>query len=284
VLLAVFLPCLPGDPPNAVKVPSVRHPSNTKRVGELPPLPLQSIKALKNKFGVTVNDVLVAVITGAIQRYLTLRGEDPKRLSRVRGLFPFNIRKKTNPDEPPEFGNKFTFLPMPFPIQLATPVERLMECKRLCDQLKRSPAPALLTGIQAVGRAVIPYSVMEKITIDMLDKFTLVFTNVMGPQEPVHFFDREILRLMFYVPAIVGTILSLISYNNTFTLGLTTDPQAITDPKDFLQCFSDEFQALQAAAASYEGHSRRTRLGKGAYLRFFFTASLLLAVLAAWVV
>src|SRR5207237_1206342 len=72
-------------------------------------IPLADIKAVKNAFAVTVNDVALALVTSAFQHYGELRGVRIKgRLLRI--VVPVNVRGNGNAGD---LGNRITFVPGP---------------------------------------------------------------------------------------------------------------------------------------------------------------------------
>jgi WS/DGAT/MGAT family acyltransferase len=81
---------------------------------------LRDVKDAKNKFGVTLNDVIVAVCAGALRRWLQERNALPAEPLLV--CVPVSIRTK---EEQTLLGNRVSILVAEFPTHLATPVERV---------------------------------------------------------------------------------------------------------------------------------------------------------------
>lgn len=55
--------------------------------------------------------------------------------------------------------------------------------------------------------------------------FSLVFTNVPGPQKEASLAGYSVADMMFYVPTPVGTVLSVLTYNQQISLGVLADPK-----------------------------------------------------------
>ena len=62
-----------------------------KRVAWGEPLPLDDVKAVSKAYGVSINDVLLAAVAGAIGSYLRSKGDDT-RGQEIRAMVPVNLR------------------------------------------------------------------------------------------------------------------------------------------------------------------------------------------------
>src|SRR5690606_2739117 len=145
-------------------------------------LPLSEVKQVRKRFGMTVNDVVMAVCAGALRRWMDAHGGPPDR-ALVAGV-PFSLRDIG--DE--QAGNQVTLVPVPLPAHLGDPVERLREVHRAMRRIKErfalAPArwlrefsesmPAALMGLASrsafglLGQTAPPINVMV--------------SNVPGPQ------------------------------------------------------------------------------------------------------
>jgi len=103
-----------------------------KKVTWTDPIPLDRIKELgKAISSATLNDVLIATVTGSMRRYLKTRNTSINELD-LRVTVPVNIRK---PGTEFELGNKFSLVFLKLPVYLEDPVLRLKEVKRRMDKL-----------------------------------------------------------------------------------------------------------------------------------------------------
>ncbi|MCA1680062.1 MAG: wax ester/triacylglycerol synthase family O-acyltransferase, partial [Actinobacteria bacterium] len=82
---------------------------------------LDDLKAIKNALSGTVNDVFLAVVTGALARWLRSRGVETDGLE-LRGAVPVSVRTE---DERSRLGNRITMMVGPLPVYADDPVERL---------------------------------------------------------------------------------------------------------------------------------------------------------------
>ncbi len=119
-----------------------------KRVAWADPLPLDEVKVMGKALGCSINDVLLAMATGALRDYLVGRGDAVDGLN-IRAIVPVNLRP---PGEGHTLGNRFGLVFLDLPIGLDHPLERLYEVRRRMQDLKGSYQPVLaLALLSAVG-------------------------------------------------------------------------------------------------------------------------------------
>lgn len=209
------------------------------------PIPLDDVKATGKALGGTVNDVLLASVTGALRRYLDGRGTPLSDLE-FRAVVPVNLRR---PEEAHELGNKFGLVFLSLPVGIEDPLERLLELKERMDEIKRSPEAIVALGLLgAIGTAPIP---VERLVVELFGRGgTGVMTNVAGPRQPIHLAGLPATGVMFWVPQSgrLGLGVSILSYAGGVSLGVATDAGLVPDPEAILDGFRAEFDALAAAA------------------------------------
>ncbi|MFH1154069.1 MAG: wax ester/triacylglycerol synthase family O-acyltransferase [Pseudomonadota bacterium] len=213
-----------------------------KRVAWTAPIPLDRIKELGHAISsATLNDVLIATVTGSMRRYLKTRNTPVNELD-LRVTVPVNIRK---PGTEFELGNKFSLVFLSLPVFLEDPVLRLKEVKRRMDKLKTSADPYVNFGLlSAIG--FLPKALAQKASQVFGNKASGVMTNVPGPKKPLYFAGREITNIMFWVPrsGAIGLGISILSYNGNVTIGIASDQGLMPDPETFLEGFEEEFNFL----------------------------------------
>lgn len=213
-----------------------------KKVVWTDPIPLDRIKTLGRAISsATLNDVLIATVTGSMRRYLKTRNTPINELD-LRVTVPVNIRK---PGTEFELGNKFSLVFLSLPVFLEDPVLRLKEVKRRMDKLKISADPWVNFGLlSAIGH--LPTGVARKTAQIFGNKASGVLTNVPGPRKPLYFAGQEISNIMFWVPrsGAIGLGVSILSYNGKVTIGIASDGGLMPDPETFLEGFEEEFNYL----------------------------------------
>ena len=144
---------------------------------------LATFKRIKDSLGGTVNDVVLAVVTGALRDWLHSRGVRTEGLE-LRALVPVSIRAE---DEHGNLGNRITVMRGPLPVYVEDPVRRLQVVSEEMEGLKHSK--------QALGAEVIsrfndfapPTLLAQASRINFSTRlFNLIVTNVPGPQIPLY--------------------------------------------------------------------------------------------------
>lgn len=213
-----------------------------KRIAWTEPFELDKVKKVGKAISTaTLNDVLIATVTGAMRRYLKTRNTRVNELD-LRVAVPVNVRK---PGTEFELGNKFSLVFLPLPVHLKDPVLRLKEVKRRMDRIKTSPDPYInFALLSAMG--YLPPVLAKKAAAVFGNKASGVLTNVPGPRQPLYYAGQEIKNLMFWVPRSgqIGLGISILSYNGKVTVGIASDEGLMPDPEVLLEGFEDEFNAL----------------------------------------
>ena len=232
------LTVMPSDPNTAFK----GHVGVRKTAVWTEPMSLDKIKIVGKAISTaTLNDVLIATVTGAMRRYLKSRNQRVNELD-LRVLVPVNIRKPGTEDD---LGNKFSLVFLPLPIYLEDPVLRLKEVRRRTDHLKKSADAVVHFGLlNVIG--VLPPALARQFANFFSNKASAVLTNVPGPKEPLYFAGKKIHNMMFWVPrsGMIGLGISILSYNGTVTVGIAADQGLMPDPEVLIEGFEDEFNHL----------------------------------------
>ncbi|HXQ63734.1 MAG TPA: wax ester/triacylglycerol synthase family O-acyltransferase [Steroidobacteraceae bacterium] len=251
---------LPDDPPSPLKGPL----GALKSVAWSKPLPLHEVRTVARALGCTVNDVLIAVIAGALGRYLRRRGYDTRGRT-LRATLPVNLRLA---DEPASLGNRFGLVVLSLPIGIAHPLKRLYAVREAMQALKGSPqAAAAFVTLTALGH--LPAAV-ETLVIDMLSgKASAVITNVPGPPRPIYLCDRLISEMHFCVPqsGTIGLGISLFSYAGELQFAVIADRGLVPSPHAIVDGFGDEFERLLLLTVLGIAHMRAPRLPRAGAAR-----------------
>ncbi|MEY3372316.1 MAG: hypothetical protein RLZZ537_784 [Pseudomonadota bacterium] len=213
----------------------------SKRVAWAPPLPLEDVKAISRVFDATVNDVLMASMTGALRSYMVERGERIDGVT-IRATVPVNLRPL---EHAKKLGNHFGLVFLDLPIGEIHPVLRLVRVVESMKQLKQSRQAVVVYGLLAALGMAPP--VLQNLAFEIFSrKATTVATNVPGPQMPLYLAGEKIKEQMFWVPQTgsIGMGVSILSYNGNVHFGLIADAKLIPDPDAVIQRFIPEFEKL----------------------------------------
>jgi diacylglycerol O-acyltransferase / wax synthase len=214
---------------------------------------LSEFKAVKNKFGGTVNDVVLAVVAGALGRYMRVHGHDTEGLE-LRAMVPVSVRADI---ERGALGNRVAAMWAPLPVGLTNPVERLVTVSQAMEGIKESG--------QAVGAQVLtrlsgfapPTIMAQAARLQARQRlFNVVVTNVPGPQYPLYMLGRELETILPMVPLAENTALgiAILSYNGQLNFGLVADFDALSDVERLAQELRASIRETFDAAAASNGH------------------------------
>jgi diacylglycerol O-acyltransferase / wax synthase len=191
---------------------------------------LDDVKAIKRKHGATVNDVVLAAISGGFRELLLARGEEPQP-HMVPSLVPVSTRAA---GEEGIYENRVSAVVANLPVHLASPAERLAAVQAELSALKESQEAMLGEELLVLGR----YSPFPLISRGVRLAFSLpqreivtVTTNVPGPPVPLYGLGRRLLEIIPYVPiaTTVRTGIAIFSYCGSLVFGITGDLAANPD-------------------------------------------------------
>jgi WS/DGAT/MGAT family acyltransferase len=216
--------------------------SGRKQVAWTAPLDLHVVKAAKDRLGATVNDVLMASVSGALTRYLAPSLGEALRDLRV--SMPVNVRPL---HEPLVLDNRFAAVPLRIPAGLMSLERRIELVKVTLDGLKRSAAPVVVFGLQKALLAFLPEAASRGLIDFLANKCTAVVTNVPGPQQDISLAGRRVRGMLFWVPqrADIGIGISILSFAGKVQVGVMADASLMEDPHDLVHAFEVEFEALK---------------------------------------
>jgi len=192
---------------------------------------LADAKTIRRALGGTVNDVLLAAVSGGFRALLLRRGEPLPPELMVRTLVPLSLRTQDARGIP---GNRVSALFAELPVGLQDPVERLHAITIELDALKRSgQAIAGSTLTQLSGLAPPPLVALGARALARLPqrRVQTVSTNIPGPQQPQYLCGRRMLEIFPYVPLALDVRIgvAICSYDGTLGFGITGDGEHATD-------------------------------------------------------
>ncbi len=226
------------DPPTALK----GSLGVAKRAAWSEALLLAEVKAIGRLTGSTVNDVLLAAMTGALRAYLEERGEPVEELS-FHAAVPVNLRSAASR---PALGNRFAPVFVELPVALADPLERLLEVRRRMTEIKAGPEAEV--GLVLLGTFGMASSEIQRLLVEHIGaRTTVVVTNVAGPPRTVYLAGRPLRTLLFWVPQSgrVGVGISIMSYAGKVRVGVATDKRLVSDPERIVELFHRELARLR---------------------------------------
>jgi diacylglycerol O-acyltransferase / wax synthase len=189
---------------------------------------LQDFKTVKNVFGGTVNDVVLAVVSGALREWLRSRGVRTEGLE-LRALVPVSIRGS---EDRGALGNRIAAMRGPLPVYIDDAVERLRAVRATMDGLKESKQAVGAEVLANVQNFAPPTVLAQASRLNFSTRlFNLIVTNVPGPQFPLYMRGRELLDVfpIAFLPKSHALAIAIMSYNGGMNFGLLGDYDAMDD-------------------------------------------------------
>jgi len=215
---------------------------------------LQDIRDIRKCVpGATVNDVILAICSGAMRQYLQHHGELPD--DTLTAMAPISVRSE---EETGTAGNRISTMTVTLHSNVADPIERLKLIHETTQQSKAQAAavgaqtmtdvtqfmPGMLSGLAA--RAYTRFRLANRIKPFL----NTVITNVPGPQIPLFFTEARMVSLFGLGPVFdgMGLIHPVFSYSGRISIAVTACREQMPDPGFYADCLQDSFDTLYTAA------------------------------------
>src|SRR5262249_20512325 len=158
---------------------------------------LNEVKAIKNRLGGTVNDVILATITAALRAYLLGHGHRPDRME-LRAMVPVNVR---TPNEHLKLGNRVSMMMAPLPIGILDPVERLHQVRTAMALLKEGGQAGRMNRVIELVDVLPPTLQRVVAQLQMAAvPINTICTNVPGPPVSIYVQGKRLETLVPLVP------------------------------------------------------------------------------------
>lgn len=223
------------------------------RVIEGREFPLAEFKRWRDAVpGVTINDGVMAVVGGALRRYLRSKDELPE--GSLITMAPISVRTE---DEKGSAGNVVSGMLVAIGTHIEEPLARL---KFVHDEAMNSKAMSNAVGARAltgfsqfIPGALAGLGARLASQFEMSDQgaaINTVITNVPGPQQPLYFAGARLVNSYGLGPIGhgMGLIHPITSYCGTMVIAVTADRAMLPDPAFYAQCIQDSFDEMKAAA------------------------------------
>jgi diacylglycerol O-acyltransferase len=209
---------------------------------------LDQVKDVKNAVGGTVNDVVIAAVSGAVRAFLQEdRGIDLDGID-FRAMVPVSTRDVGFPDG----NNHVTMWLIDLPLTESDPLERLRKVTEATEHLKvtdQALGASLLTQSASFTPGTV-LSVAARVAAATVRPFNMTITNVPGPQVPLYLQTAKLRRIFPMVPLWVnhGIGVALFSYDGRLNWGLSSDWDSVPDLDRFVGRVREALAELHEAA------------------------------------
>jgi WS/DGAT/MGAT family acyltransferase len=232
----------------------LNKPVGPHRVFDAAEFPLEGFKDIKNAAGVTINDVALAVIGGALLRYLRAKGEAPAEGS-LAAAMPLNMRTRRGvTQENNQVGSVFASLHT----DIEDPVERVIAIRQSTENAKVSGEASplvdalMLAGVFSplISKSVARFWSRNALSQHIPMNISTCISNVPGPDFPLYCAGARMVDyygLGVLTPG-MGIFHLVFSYFGKITLSVLADRSIMPDPEFYHDCLVASYEELYAAA------------------------------------
>lgn len=230
---------------------------------------LADFKAIKNAVeGATINDVVLAVVSGGLRRYLQSHNELPE--ASLVAWVPINARPKNETADGAEnTSNNITAMTAPLHTDIEDPLKRLAAIQSTTSESKEAKSgisARLMTDLsQHVPAATQAMASRMVLRAGLANRICNLFiSNVPGPQVELYMNGARILYQFGMAPLAdgMGLFIATPSYNGTITFGVTSTREVLPDIRFFVTCLEESLDELKHAVAPKKKPAPRKKRAK----------------------
>jgi diacylglycerol O-acyltransferase len=207
---------------------------------------LEEARLLKDRAGVTLNDVVVTACTTALRRFLVDHGDDVEGRT-LKAMVPVSTRREDEHGE--TLGNRVSMFVVDLPVDEPDPARQL---RRVHDQTTALKQSGLVDGAEAVIRLADGMTLVAAPLTRFVSHhipMNLVITNIPGPPVPLWLRGARLLEVFPYVEVVdrEGLTIAVLSYTDQLLFGVTSDRDVIPDLGLLAEHLEKAFADLGAA-------------------------------------
>jgi WS/DGAT/MGAT family acyltransferase len=211
-------------------------------------LDMPAVKDVKNRLGGTVNDVVLATVTGAVRRFLKKR-RTPLRGLQYRAVVPVSVRP---PGELGKLGNQVSAWMLSLPVDEANARRRFARICAATADLKRSKQAEGMVPLARIADFAPPLLSLGVRAAVRMHPYNLIVSNVPGPPFPLYLLGARLLAGYPLIPLFEhqGLAVALLSYSEKLFWGFNADWDLVPDLGEFIGGVAESFGELIEASRS----------------------------------
>ena len=208
---------------------------------------LADYRKIRDTHGGTVNDVVLATITGGLRAWLMTRSESLSGFRKIHAVVPVSVLDREL--EATSLGSQIAPHFVDLPVGEASPVVRLHQVSysfQVHKETGRGVAANRLAGIAGFAPTTFHAIGSRVAAEEMRRNFQIAITNVPGPQSPLYAAGAKMLATYPVPPLLPGLSLAIgvTSYDRRVFYGITADFDLVPDADLLGQCISDALVEL----------------------------------------
>ncbi len=235
------------------------------------------IREIRRQLGGTINDVVLAVVSEAVARYMADKGEAASTGQYLRIMCPVNVRTE---DKKGALGNEVSAIFPRLPAEPLDPEQRLHAVIGETERIKREQdaqsvtvmqdampyvPPVAMLGTQLVGTPMDPTAAIARMSLPVLPAIAgnrppnvginFVCTNVPGVQVPQYMCGLEVTDTvgLLVLTGNIGFSVTILSYNRQLFFSFISEKRLLPDLELVAEAADDVFNELLEAAGKAAG-------------------------------
>lgn len=197
-------------------------------------IPMADIIGVKQLCDATVNDVVLAVVCGALRRQMEAAGSFEPAGREPRALIPIGSHES----ETAALGNRFSITNVGLPVGVDDPLERVRLIHTRMHEHSDSPIRSFMPHLFSIAD-IVPPPLLRALAPPLLARQPLVnlaVSNIPGSRAPLFLCESPMLGLHPFINVVgnVALIIGVLSYVDQLGVGITVDPDVAGDPRDIV--------------------------------------------------
>ncbi|MGJ8686358.1 MAG: wax ester/triacylglycerol synthase domain-containing protein [Spongiibacteraceae bacterium] len=195
-------------------------------------------KAIAKAAGGSFNDVYLALVAGAFQRYHAKFG---KSCESIPIAFPVSVRKEGDP----EGGNRFAAINYALPLDIDDFSERIAVINAFVANARDEPALEFFNHLMPALNTL-PTEVLVKAILPVTARMDAQISNIAGLREASYLAGRKVLSHYVLPPRPgCGCMFAMITHEDVAGIAINCDPAAIIEPELLVGALKKEFEAMR---------------------------------------
>ncbi len=224
---------------------------------------LEDYRTVRKAHGGTVNDVILATITGGLRGWMLTRGEQIRATTRLRAMVPMSV--VDTDAEPTSLGSHVVGHQLFLPVGETNPVVRLHQVSyalRAHRETGRAVAANRLAALPGFAPTTFHVLGARIVHQQPAGSYHLAITNVPGPQDPLFMSGARMVETYPALPLTEGhaVAIGVTSYDGGVYVGIVADRDAVPDVDVLGECVQEALSELVATSSPSPARAPRGRV------------------------